>query len=139
MTEVADLTIDDLPAGRSEASVWQVREDEIDAFAALSGDVNPLHMDAGYARLNGFEERVAHGYLLGAKVSGFIGTRLPGRRCLLLEASMDYPNPVYAGDEVTIEGEVAEVWPDRGLVRIRIRAHAKRPVGRGWVLCRVLS
>jgi acyl dehydratase len=139
MTEVADLAIDELQLGRTETATWRVREDEIDAFAALSGDVNPLHMDAAYARANGFAGRVAHGYLLGSKISGFVGTRLPGRRCLLLQASMDYPNPVYAGDEVTIEGEVAEVWPDQNLVRIKIRARAEKPVGRGWALCRVLS
>jgi len=139
MTEVADLTIDELLLGRTERATWKVREQEIDAFAALSGDVNPLHMDAGHARANGFSGRVAHGYLLGSKVSGFIGTRLPGRRCLLLETSMAFPNPIHAGDEVTIEGEVAEVWPDQNLVRIKIRARAEKPVGRGWVLCRVLS
>jgi acyl dehydratase len=144
MSQIADLSLADIEVGMQAELAWDVSEDDIDAFASLSGDINPLHVDATFARAQGFRNRVAHGLLLGSKVSAFIGTIMPGRRCLLLEQSLAFPNPVFPGDRIVVRGQVAELWSEQSLLRLKIRATkqdagASVTVGRGMVLCRMLS
>jgi len=139
-----DLTLADIAVGNSVTIEWTVKESEIDAFADLSGDFNPLHMDADYAREAGFGQRVAHGYLLGAKISGLIGMKLPGQRCLLLEQTLAFPNPVYAGDRVTIRAQVKERHEEMSVIVLKLRAETDRTekpitVARGTVTCKILS
>jgi acyl dehydratase len=144
MPTVRDLSLDDLHIGMSAELTWNVEDREVDQFASISGDINPLHIDAQYARDRGFDNRVAHGFLLGSKVSAFIGTVLPGRRCLLLEQTLGFPNPVYPGDRIVISGKIVELWQERALLKLKFRvtkSNVEKPVvvGRGTVLCQVRS
>lgn len=144
MIVLNDFSFADLTLSQRVVLTWAVDNATIDAFAAVSGDRNPLHVDADYARAQGFQDRVSHGFLLGSKVSALVGMLLPGKRCLLLEEQLAFPNPVFAGDVVEVAGEIAELWPEQTMMRIKIKATkqgALKPitVGRGWVLCRVLS
>ncbi len=144
MTSAREIAFEDLSPGVSADISWTAEVAEIESFANLSGDRNPLHMDGAYARERGFADRVAHGFLLGAKVSALIGMFLPGRRCLLVEENLNFPNPVYPGDEVTLSGEVVDTHTDLALVSIKIRGEKKdedgaQSVVRGNVLCKILS
>ena len=144
MTSAREIAFEDLSPGVSADISWTAEVAEIESFANLSGDRNPLHMDGAYARERGFADRVAHGFLLGAKVSALIGMFLPGRRCLLVEESLNFPNPVYPGDEVTLSGEVVDTHTDLALVSLKIRGEKKdkggtQSVVRGNVLCKILS
>ncbi len=144
MTSAREIAFEDLSPGVSADISWTAEVAEIESFANLSGDSNPLHMDGAYARERGFADRVAHGFLLGAKVSALIGMFLPGRRCLLVEESLNFPNPVYPGDEVTLSGEVVDTHTDLALVNLKIRGEKKdeggaQSVVRGNVLCKILS
>ena len=144
MTSAREIAFEDLSPGVSADISWTAEVAEIESFADLSGDRNPLHMDGAYARERGFADRVAHGFLLGAKVSALIGMFLPGRRCLLVEESLNFPNPVYPGDEVTLSGEVVDTHTDLALVNLKIRGEKKdeggaQSVVRGNVLCKILS
>jgi len=101
-------------------------------------------VDTEFARLRGFPDRVAHGFLLGAKISAFVGTVLPGRDCLLLETQLAWPGPCFAGDKVRVRGEIVELSTENRVMRIKIRATTERVgksvvVGRGWVLCQTRS
>ena len=132
---------DSLHDGMTAVLDWRVDAADIDGFAALSGDRNPLHMDPDFARSRGFVDRVAHGFLLGAKVSAVVGMILPDRDCLILEQTLAYPKPIHPGDHIRIEGEVSELSAEQRIVKVRIRAHrltddAKTLVARGYVLCR---
>ncbi len=143
MTSAREIAFEDLSPGVSADISWTAEVAEIESFADLSGDRNPLHMDGAYARERGFADRVAHGFLLGAKVSALIGMFLPGRRCLLVEESLNFPNPVYPGDEVTLSGEVMDTHTDLALVSLKIRGEKKdeggaQSVVRGNVLCKIL-
>lgn len=82
---------------------------DVDKFAALTGDINPLHMDTEFARARGFRERVAHGALLAGHVSRIFGTRLPGEDCLLQSLNLTFSAPAYVGDMVTITASVFQV------------------------------
>nr|ABZ09810.1 putative MaoC like domain protein [uncultured marine microorganism HF4000_APKG8K5] len=144
MTSAREIAFEDLSPGVSADISWTAEVAEIESFAELSGDRNPLHMDGAYAREQGFADRVVHGFLLGAKVSALIGMFLPGRRCLLVEESLSFPNPVYPGDEVTLSGEVVNTRADLALVSLKIKGEKKSESGtqsvvRGKVLCKILS
>lgn len=141
---IRELAFDDIAVGDVAELDWQPRAEDIDAFAALSGDHNPLHMDAEYARAHGFADRVVHGLMLGAKVSALVGMLLPGRRCLLLDYSLAHPNPVYAGDPVRFRAEVRECWPDLALIELTVKAVKSvdgkdKTVARGTVKCKIRS
>ena len=120
MTAGADWTLEQLEAGIEAGFEHTVSEAEIDTFASLSGDRNPLHCDAAYARASGFRDRVAHGALLGALVSRLIGMELPGRRSLLLGQRLDFVAPTYPGDTLRVRGWVDSVHQEQRTVALRL-------------------
>ena len=140
-----DREPDSLFVGQQEELLWRIEPAEIDAFAKLSGDHNPLHMEHDFAIAAGFRCRVVHGFLLGAKVSALVGMLLPGRRCLILEQSLAYPKAIYPGELIRITATISELHPDQNLLKVSIRAirqdeagtaERKDLVARGHVLCR---
>jgi acyl dehydratase len=144
MPGVAHIAFEDLAIGMVRELDWTVCPSDLDAFATLSGDINPLHVDSEFARIRGFADRVGHGFLLGAKVSAFVGTVMPGRDCLLLETQLAWPAPFIAGDTVRIRGEIVKLSVEQRVIRIKIKATAARlgtsvVVGRGWALCQIRS
>lgn len=138
--QACELSLDDIKVGLEAACSWRAESDSIDAFADLSGDLNPLHMDETYARDQGYDGRVVHGFLLGAQVSGLIGMVLPGRRCLLMEEKLAFPVPVYIGDEVVFRVEVEDVHHELAIVALKVSAKKlNQTVMRGRVTCKLLS
>ncbi|TSC68817.1 MAG: acyl dehydratase MaoC [Parcubacteria group bacterium Gr01-1014_56] len=83
-----------------------VTEELVDAFAKLSDDFNPLHMDEVYAKKTAFKGRVVHGMLGGAFFSRLIGMHLPGARSLYLSQSLSFRKPMRIGMEVIVSGTV---------------------------------
>ena len=120
MTAIRDWTLEQLEPGTVASFEHTLTEAEVDAFASLSGDHNPLHCDAAYGRAAGFRGRVAHGVLLGALVSRLIGTELPGRWSLLLGLRLDFLAPTYPGDTLTVQGRVDSVHLEQRTVTIRL-------------------
>jgi acyl dehydratase len=120
MTSIRDWTLEQLSPGIEAGFEHAITEAEVDAFATLSGDRNPLHCDPAYGRAAGFRDRVAHGVLLGALVSRLIGTELPGRRSLLLSLRLDFVAPTYPGDTITVQGRVDSVHLEQRTVMIRL-------------------
>lgn len=75
--------------------------EDVDRFAALSGDYSSLHMDDDYAVSAGFDGRVVHGMLLATLFSNLIGMRIPGKQALFLAADLAFRRPVLVGESVT--------------------------------------
>lgn len=127
--------------GDAASFCWLVEVSELEDFARISGDRNPLHMSEEFARTKGFAGRVAHGFLLGCKVSALVGMLLPGRDCLILEQSLSFPKAIYPGDQILLEGSVSEISVEQKVLKIKVRASrvsddASQTVARGYVLCR---
>jgi acyl dehydratase len=80
----------------------EVTAEEVDSFARLSGDVNPLHLDDAFGQQHGFRGRVVHGALMSAFISRVLGTELPGPGCLWLSQSMRFTQPVYIADPIEV-------------------------------------
>lgn len=107
-------TFEQLQVGDAATSSKTVTETDVALFAAISGDFNPLHMDAEYAAKSRFGARVAHGPLTLALCAGLLGTRLPGLGTIAVSNHIDYRRPVFIGDTVTTRVEVAELDADSG-------------------------
>jgi 3-hydroxybutyryl-CoA dehydratase len=96
----------DLAIGMREEFTVVVEPAAVDAFAALSGDHNPLHVDSDSARAAGFRERLVHGLLTASYYSTLIGIHLPGRYALLQGLDVAFTLPVYPGDTLTVSGTI---------------------------------
>lgn len=118
------LWFDDyLPGQQFDSAARTVTEADVVAFAGLSGDYNPLHVDAEYARRTPFRQRIAHGLLVEAIASGLAhGTGIfDGTISALAEIEIRFQRPVFLGDTVRLRLEVAEVESDPGPKRGRVR------------------
>jgi 3-oxoacyl-[acyl-carrier protein] reductase len=91
-----------IAVGNEARVVKKILAEDLEAFARLSGDFNPLHMDAEFARRTSFQRRVAHGMLLGNYVSAMVGTHLPGPGALWAQQNFRWRSPVFIGDEISI-------------------------------------
>ena len=80
--------------------------EDVAAFARLTGDMNPLHMDEAYASGTRFGRRVVHGMLTASLMSTLIGMELPGRHALFLSESAEFRKPVLLGDRLRMEAKV---------------------------------
>jgi 3-hydroxybutyryl-CoA dehydratase len=104
---------EDLSVGQ-EASVNNlVTADVIGAFAVLSGDRNPVHVDAEYAATTIFKERIAHGMLSAAYISAVFGMQLPGPGAIYISQTLNFKAPVKIGDEVVTTVKVADLVPEK--------------------------
>jgi 3-hydroxybutyryl-CoA dehydratase len=111
---VQGLFFEDLAVGQSAETVKIVGAADIEAFAAVSGDTNPVHLDAAYAATTPFQSRIAHGMLSGAYISAVLGTRLPGPGSIYLSQSLKFRRPVKIGDAVTTRVTVSALDERRG-------------------------
>lgn len=81
----------------------------MELFATLTGDTNPLHLDAVYARTTSFQKPLVHGILVNGLVSAVIGTRMLGRGHVLLHQDISFPAPVFIGEEIVATAKVRKV------------------------------
>ena len=94
---------------------------EVVAFAALSEDFNPLHLDPAFAATTAFERPIVHGMLLASLFSGLLGQQLPGKGSIYLGQSLSFKLPVFVGDEVTAEVEVTALREDKPIATLTTR------------------
>ncbi|MDB5449827.1 MAG: MaoC family protein/phosphate acetyl/butaryl transferase [Phenylobacterium sp.] len=111
---VQGFYFDELSLGQSAELSREVGATDIEAFAAVSGDVNPVHLDEDYARTTSFGGRIAHGMLSAAYISAVLGTRMPGPGAIYLSQSLRFRRPVKIGDLVTARVTVKALDDKRG-------------------------
>ena len=112
------LHFEDLSVGQSAEMTRAVGAADIEAFAQVSGDDNPVHLDEAYARTTTFGQRIAHGMLSGAYISAVIGTQLPGPGTIYVSQALRFRRPVKIGDVVTARATITELDADRGRVTL---------------------
>ncbi len=105
---VQDIPFADLKIGDKASMSKTVSEYDVYAFAGITGDYNPVHIDAEYAKTTMFEERIAHGMLSAGFISAVIGTALPGANSIYMGQELTFKAPVKIGDTVTATVEVIE-------------------------------
>ncbi len=122
MPEIGNTTYDEITIGQTATYSKRVEERDVLLFAAVSGDVNPVHLDAGFAAATVFGERIAHGMLTGAIISAALAMELPGPGTIYLGQTLRFRRPVKLGDTVTVELEVVAKKDRRSTVTLECRA-----------------
>ena len=112
------LYFDELTIGQSAESSRVVGASDIEAFAEVSGDNNPVHLDEAYARTTTFGERIAHGMLSASYISAILGTKLPGPGAIYLSQALRFRRPVKIGDLVVARATVTALDEAKGRVTL---------------------
>lgn len=98
---------------------------DVELFAELTGDTNPLHLDPAYARTTSFQGPVVHGILLNGLVSAVIGAGTLGRGHVLLHQEIRFPAPVFIGEEVEATAKVRRVKMSFAFLTVRCSVGGK--------------
>lgn len=102
---------EDLEPGMEASFQKLVTDTDITAFAEVTGDKNPVHLDADYAAGTMFKERIAHGMLTASYISAVLGMKLPGPGVIYISQTLNFRAPVKIGQTVTAKVRVAELFP----------------------------
>ncbi|MEZ5816379.1 MAG: MaoC family dehydratase [Hyphomicrobiaceae bacterium] len=108
---------EDLALGMEASFAKTVTEADILAFAEVTGDRNPVHVDEEYASKTIFKGRVAHGMLTAGFVSAVFGTEMPGPGAIYISQTLNFRAPVRIGDHAIAKVKVAELMPAKRRAR----------------------
>ena len=118
MQELHGFYLEDLEVGQSASYAKTITEADVILFAGISGDDNPVHINAEYAAETMFKERIVHGMFSAALISAVLGTRLPGPGAIYIDQQIKFKAPVHIGDTVTATARVLEINHERRRVTL---------------------
>jgi len=118
-----ECNFEDLFVGQKANFLKKIDETLVNDFAKISGDFNPLHMNKEYASTTNFGKRVCHGMLLTSFFSQLVGMYLPGKNSLYFSQTLNFRNPCFIDDIITIEGEIIEKKSNMKLITIKTTIH----------------
>lgn len=118
MTTLENRPYDELNIGDSATFEKTLTEKELVLFAAVSGDVNPVHLDEAFAKTSMFGERIAHGMWSGSLISAALATVLPGPGTIYLGQELSFRRPVKLGDTLTVTLVVKDKMDSKKMVEL---------------------
>ncbi|MDO8296116.1 MAG: MaoC family dehydratase [Caulobacter sp.] len=110
---MAGMFFEDMSVGQSAELTRTVDDKAIQAFAEVSGDFNPVHLDEAFAATTPFKTRIAHGMLSAAYISALIAGKLPGPGAIYLGQTLTFRRPVKIGDEVVVSATITALDPEK--------------------------
>jgi 3-hydroxybutyryl-CoA dehydratase len=116
-TAAKGVYFEELSLGQQASLAKTVSEADIVAFADISGDRNPVHLDPEYAATTIFKERIAHGMLSAAYISAVFGMKLPGPGAIYISQTLSFKAPVRIGDTVVAAVKVVELVAEKRRAR----------------------
>ena len=117
------FTYDEIKKGYSFQFNEKITEEMMTLFLELCGDTNPLHCDRNYALEKKMKDRVVYGMLSSSFYSKLVGVYIPGKYCLLQGIKIQFNNPLFIGDEITVNGKVVD--KDDTFKILKIKANIK--------------
>ena len=123
---MSDLPYSEIKVGDEASFAKTITEADIVQYAGITGDFNPIHIDAEYAKRSAFGERVAHGMLVSGLISTVLGTRLPGPDSIYLEQELKFRAPVKIGDTITAVVTVTEKHDQKQLMTLKTTVSNQR-------------
>ncbi len=108
-----------LTVGQKASFSKKITERDVATFAEISGDRNPLHLDANYAQGTRFGARIAHGAFTFGVISAALGMELPGPGTVYMSQSLKFSRPVYFDDTITANVEITAIRADKGIVTLK--------------------
>lgn len=112
------LTIDQINIGDSASFSKTVTESDVILFAGVTGDFNPAHVNAEYAKTGMFGQRIAHGMLSAGFISNVLANQLPGPGTIYLGQELRFTKPVFFGDTVTATVTVIEKNEEKNRLKL---------------------
>jgi 3-hydroxybutyryl-CoA dehydratase len=125
MNTMGGHDIEEIQVGMRGTYSKTVTETDIILFAGVTGDNNPVHIDAEAAATSIFKERIAHGMLSAGFISAVLGTRMPGPGAIYISQSLKFLAPVKIGDTVRTVCEVLDVVPGKKRVTLKTTCYVK--------------
>ncbi|PIE13978.1 MAG: (R)-hydratase [Rhodobacterales bacterium] len=116
--DIGTIYLEDLQIGMTRSLSKQIGSAEIDMFATVSEDRNPIHLDEAAGAASIFKTRIAHGMLSASLFSALIGERLPGHGTIYLSQNLRFTAPVFIDDVVEASVTVTEIIPEKRRVRL---------------------
>jgi acyl dehydratase len=104
--------------GDSAEITKTIEQADVDAFAAVTGDHNPVHVDEEFAKTTRFGKRIAHGMLTASLISAVLANKLPGEGSVYLWQTLQFVAPVFPGDEITARVTVKEIREDKPILKL---------------------
>ena len=108
-----------LKIGDSASGTKTFTDPDVRIFADISGDKNPIHVEAEYAAKTRFGRRLVHGILTGGLISALLGMQLPGPGSIYIKQTLNFRAPVYIGDTVTATVTVVKIRAEKGIVILK--------------------
>ncbi|MHA2248088.1 MAG: MaoC family dehydratase [Candidatus Hodarchaeales archaeon] len=105
---MSSLNYSEIEIGQKAELKRTVTEEDIEKFADVSGDRNPIHLDEEFAKKTIFQGRIAHGMLSGAFISTVLASKLPGPGSIYLKQELIFKKPIRIGDTIIIKVEVID-------------------------------
>ena len=113
---MSELNIKNLSVGQSASFGKTITETDVYLFAGISGDFNPVHVNAEFAKEGKFKKQVAHGMLTASLISTVLGTKLPGPGAIYAKQELKFLAPVFFGDTITATCTVKEIIEEKNRV-----------------------
>jgi 3-hydroxybutyryl-CoA dehydratase len=113
--------MEDLKVGMTATFSKTVAEGDLKAFADVSGDHNPIHLDDAYAATTMFKSRIAHGMLSAGYISAALAGKLPGPGAVYVNQTLKFKAPVRIGDTVTVRLELTGLTPEKRMATFQTR------------------
>ena len=114
----SEYSFDEIELGMQKSFKVDISEDMLDDFTKLSGDDNPLHTNEEYASSTSFKKRVCSGMFLSSFFSRLVGMYLPGKHALHISQSLNFVNPCFIGETITVEGKVIDKSPATKIIKL---------------------
>lgn len=113
------IPLEEIEVGMCVSYSKTITDADVKAFAGISGDRNPVHLDEEYAKKSRFKKRIAHGMMTASYFSALFGTKIPGEGCVYTHQSLNFKKPIYLGNTVVATVTVSEVDIEKRRVKFK--------------------
>jgi 3-hydroxybutyryl-CoA dehydratase len=114
----SEYSFDEIELGMQKSFKVDISKNMLDVFGRDTGDYNPLHMSEEYASSTSFKKRVCSGMFLASFFSRLVGMYLPGKHALHISQSLNFVNPCFIGETITVEGKVIDKSPATKIIKL---------------------
>ena len=123
---MSELAYEYIKVGHEASLTRTITEAHIVSYAGITGDMNPLHVDAEYAAQSMFGQRIAHGMLVAGLISAVLGTELPGPNSIYLGQDLKFMAPVMIGDTIKVVVTVTDKRDEKRIIKLRTAVYNQR-------------
>ena len=117
----SELTFDQIDIGLTKEFDVIITQSLVDDFAKISGDYSPIHMNEEFAKLTKFGKKIVHGMLLASLLSRMVGMYLPGKYALYSSQTLEFHNPCFVGDKITVSSIVNDKSESTKIIKIETK------------------